>query len=70
MQYFTLLLVLFVGLGAGAGLSYVYHQKIDDGLHGIMKAAFEKYGDGGNSSVDAVIDEIQSDVRNLCCSFY
>jgi len=63
LQYFSLLLVVFIGIGAGAGLSYAFRQKIDNQMHELMMEEFKQYTD--NSTVKTVIDDMQSEVRNF-----
>jgi hypothetical protein len=61
LQYFSLLLILFVGLAAGVGLAYMFRQKIDTELHETMMAGFKQYKDNGTMS--DVIDDFQSQVN-------
>jgi hypothetical protein len=61
--FFTLLLLIFVGLVTGAFLSYFYHNMIDEDLHKMMKENMDKYFDDEIIITD--VDIFQTEFK--CC---
>jgi len=63
--YFTLLLVILLGLIVAAVLGYVYRNKIETGVRQNLKKGFDDYGKNGSSVITNEIDFMQENLK--CC---
>jgi len=63
-MYFTLLLVILLGLMVAAVLGYVYRSDIEEGVKKNLKKGFQDYGKNGSS---VITDEINFMQENLQC---
>jgi len=61
MQYFSVLLIAFVGLMASVALGVVYRVKISDSLHDALKEGLSKYDN--DTECQEAVDLMQSQVR-------
>jgi len=66
MQYFSVLLIAFVGLVASVALAVVYRGKISDSLHDALEEGLDKYDN--DTGCQEAVDLMQSQVSRHCCT--
>jgi len=68
LQNFSLLLIAFVGIAAGIAVAVVYRDKLNEGLHDVLKEGLNKYDN--DTGCQKAIDFMQTEVSHqlMCVS--
>ena len=67
VQYFSLLLIAFIGVVAGVALAGIFHGKITNSLHGIMEVSLHKYDN--DTGCQEAVDFMQSRVSRCSLTY-